>query len=223
MKTTVLSDRTKTVKYRTVKLKVGKFTVTERYENGKLKAQEWSLEGGFQQIHKNAYEPNRLRFAYYEDNSFLESEHCVNMLSDAFADEVGKPTLIHDWDEFKGFDHVICIWVGMDGNIYQINKGAPVPMWRHKDYIGSFTSEHYKDLPELAKVLERFDFIRNVEIMDIPYYNGGGKGIEFDWKLPTKFMEYGTAGPLRGDVRRAVARFRKMGEDNIWASWGKAF
>ena len=74
MKTTVLSDRTKTVKYRTVKLKVGKFTVTERYENGKLKAQEWSLEGGFQQIHKNAYEPNRLRFAYYEDNSFLESE-----------------------------------------------------------------------------------------------------------------------------------------------------
>jgi len=188
MKTTTISWTTKRVAYRTVKLKVGKFIVTDSYVDGELNKQSWSNPKGFKTTHKKAYEPSKLRFHYYEDISFLDSENLGH--SDEFYKEIPAPTLITDWSEFKGFDHVICIWLSMDGNLYRIDRATPLLVWRYQDNIGGFTGEHYFLLPELKKEIEALDFTRNVHIMDIPHYNGGGKAVEFEYKHTTSMVNH---------------------------------
>jgi len=180
MKTLTVSDKTKVVEYRTVKLKIGKFRVTESYTDGELTDQEWSVTGGFKNTHKQAYEPKTLKFHYYEDISFLNSEHLSN--TDEYHKNVPWPELITDWDTFKGFDHVLCIWIGMDGNIYRIDRATPIRVWRYQDYIGGFSSDRYHHLPELKAELEALDFIRNAKIVNIPHWNGGGTAVEFEYK-----------------------------------------
>ena len=180
MRTLVVSDKTKVVEYRTVKLKIGKFLITESYTDGELTTQKWSVTGGFKNTHKQAYEPKRLNFQYYEDISFLDSEHLSN--TDAYYESVPDPVLVTDWDTFRGFDHVLCIWIGMDGNIYRIDRATPISVWRYQDYIGGFSSDRYHHLYEFREELESLNFIRNAKIVDIPHYNGGGTAIELEYK-----------------------------------------
>ncbi len=180
MRTVIVSDKVKVVEYRTVKIKLGKFIVTESYTDGELITQNWSIVGGFKNTHKKAYEANDLYFQYYEDISFLDSEYVCG--SEEYYDEVPNPTLITDWDNFRGFNHVLCLWIGMDGNIYRIDRTTPISTWRRQDSIGGFSGDGYHHLPEFKKELETLDFIRNVKIIDIPSYNGGGKAIELEYK-----------------------------------------
>jgi hypothetical protein len=187
MRTLVVSDKTKVVRYRTVKLKVGKFTVIESYTDGELTAQDWSVVGGFKNTHKKAYEPKRLYFQYYEDISFLDSDLLSN--TQAYYDVVPKPILVTDWDNFKGLNHVICNWTGMDSNIYRIDRATPISTWRYQDYIGGFSGNRYHILRELKEELETLHFIRNVVIVDIPHYNGGGKAVEFEYKTSVRMFD----------------------------------
>jgi hypothetical protein len=187
MRTLVVSDKVKAVEYRTIKLKLGKFVVTESYTDGKLTAQDWSVAGGFKNTHKKAYTPNDLYFQYYEDISFLDSEYVCG--TEEYYDELPNPTLITDWDNFRGFNHVLCLWISMDGNIYRIDRTTPISMWRYQDYIGGFTGDKYQPLPKLKKELETLDFIRNVKIIDIPSYNGGGKAIELEYKATVNIFD----------------------------------
>ena len=192
MKITTISDKTKTTEYRTVKLKLdGGVTVTEGYVDGKLASQVWGMVGGFKKLYKKVYEANNMFFQYYEDISWLDSELTINMSDSRWYDEQPEPVLITDWDTFKGFDHVICDRTGYEGNIYSLGKVTPIPMWRRQDYIGGFTSEMYRNLPELQNELAALPFIRNAEMMDIPYYNGGGRAIEFEYKLPVRVWDSG--------------------------------
>ena len=69
MQVKVKSERTKRTEYKTVKLEVGKFIVTDSYTDGKLTDQAWSIKGGFKATHPTAYEPKHLQFSYYEDIS----------------------------------------------------------------------------------------------------------------------------------------------------------
>lgn len=184
MKTTVVTDKTKVTEYRTVKLKVGKFTVTEGYTDGELANQVWSIVGGFKNTHKIAYEPKHLSFVYYDDISFLDSD--MNAHDRDYYKIVPESTLITDWNDFKGFNHVLCLWIGMDGNMYRIDRATPIAVWRSQDYIGGFSEKYYRDLPELQKELDALEFVRSTEIMQIPYYNGGGQAIEFEYKLPVR-------------------------------------
>lgn len=208
MKIATISDKTKTVKYRTVKLKVGRFVVTDSYTGDELVKQEWSIKGGFKTTHKNAYDHKDLRFGYYEDTNFLND---LDVFGD-YWDTIPAPTLITDWDEFNGFDHVLCIWLGMDGNIYRIDRATPIPVWRYQDYIGGFTSKEYKNLPELKRLLESLSFTRNVHIMKIPHYNGGGKAVEFEYKYHTKIMDY-SYNITQLQVRKIAAKFKKEEEE----------
>jgi len=186
MQVKVKSERTKRTEYKTVKLEVGKFIVTDSHTDGKLTDQAWSIKGGFKETHPTAYEPKNLHFSYYQDISFLNSENNSSFMS--FYDEISEPTFVENWDEFKGFDHVLCIYLGMDGNIYKINDPKPVSLWRYQDYIGGFCNDKY-DLNKVESLLKRKKWIRNVKQIEIPYYNqhdGITRAVEFEYKLPSK-------------------------------------
>ena len=76
----------------------------------------------------------------------------------------------------------------MDGNVYSLGETPIIPFWRHKHYVGSFTIKYF-NLKEVLEELNKLDFIRNAEIIDIPYYNVDGgidKAIEFDYYLPSQ-------------------------------------
>ena len=209
MKATVLSNKTKTVVYRTEKLKVGKFTVTNGYTDEVLVSQNWSIKGGFKNTHKSVHDPKSLHFHYYDDISFLDSDEPTGYTD--WYKIIPKNTLVEDWDTFKGLDHVLCIWVSMDGNIYRIDRATPIPTWRHQDYTGGFQGDRYRKLSELAEELKAIDFIRNVEIIDVPYYNGGGKAVEFDYKLPVRVFD--TACRVNNPLVRKIANKYLKPED----------
>lgn len=178
-----ISDKTVSVTTttRTVVLEVKGFKVTEIYVNGKLSSQRWKSNG-----HKDVYEPSTLYFEYYDDISFLSSDDVIDYIT--FYDKIPEPSLVRDWKKFKGLDHVLCVRLGMDGNIYRIDKETPIAMWRHHDYIGGICNDKY-DLEKAAKVLRKKSWIRSVEIKEIPYYNqeeGHTHAVEFDYKLPSK-------------------------------------
>ena len=186
MKIEITSSTTKTTKYKTRRLKVDKFKVIELYVNDVLTEQSWAVYNkarGFKTTHPDAYEAHQMRFAYYEDISFLDSETCCNYQE--FYDEIPKPKLITDWDKFKGFDYILCNWLGMEGCIYRINNPKSIPIWRHRDYIGGFGNDEY-DLDKVKQFLEKKTWTRNVLIIEIPHYNaydGRTHAVEFDYKL----------------------------------------
>lgn len=211
MKPTTISDKTKTTTYRTVKLKVGKFIVTDFYIDGKLHEQTWSVPKGFATTHKQAYEPSKLSFYYYADISFLDSEHLGG--STKFYKDMSKPTLITDWSEFKGFNHVICDWIPMDGNLYRIDRATPLMVWRYQDHIGGFTGKSYCLLPELKKELEALPFTRNVHIMDIPHYNGGGKAVEFEYRNTTRIFNHDLQ-ITHPKVRQIAKKYKKKEQED---------
>lgn len=186
MKITTKSDTSKTTVYRTRKLQVGDFECTESYTDGVLTGQSWSVKGGFKQTHPTAYEPKNMYFHYYEDISFLDSDQNSNLLT--FYDIIPKPTKILDWDAFDHLDHILCIHLSMDGNVYRINSPDPIPLWRHQSYIGGFCNDQY-DLNKVVKIFEKEDWIRNIQIVDIPYYNchdNHTQAVEFEYKLGSK-------------------------------------
>lgn len=182
----IISRKSTTVTYETVKVAYDKFTITESYTDDKLVGQAWSVKGGFKTTHPSAYEPKRMHFDYYEDIGFLNSEKNSDCGGEFYKD-VPAPTFV-DWDNFKGLSHVLCDHLGMDGNIYRVDKPNPLKLWRHQDYIGGFCNRDY-DLNQVVVALKRRTWIRNIEIVDIPYYNrdeGRTKAVEFDYKLPAK-------------------------------------
>ena len=183
----VISDKTNkvTTKYRKVKREVHGFIVKEVWVDDVLASQDWLVKGGFSKTHPTMYEPKHAMFSYYPDCNFLESESNVNMMS--FYREIPDPDVVLDWDDFD-INKVLFVSLGMDGCIYQINKKEPIALWRHKDYIAGFTNKDY-DLTKLVKLFEKRDWIRNVEIIDIPHYNcdeDRTKAVHFDYKLPSK-------------------------------------
>jgi hypothetical protein len=181
-----ISDTTRTVKYRTIRLNVDGFICTESYIDGVLTSQNWSVKGGFRKTHKSAYEAKNLSFKYYDDISFLKTDDVINRC-DGFA--CPEPTLIDDWELFKGLDHVVCDWTSMDGNVYNIGTPTPITLWRWADYISvSITDKDY-DLCVIADEIKSKAWVKNVEIVDIPFYNqfdGSRKALEFEYKLPSK-------------------------------------
>jgi len=185
METKVIYTVCKTVEYKSVKLKVCNFTVLSSYTDGKLTSQLWSVKYGFKTTHPNAFEANNMRFAYYEDISFLNSETNSNLIG--FYDEIPEPTLIENWAEFKGFDHVLSVRLSMDGNIYKINDPQPVSLWRHQDYLWGFCNNKY-DLNKVESFLKRKSWIRDVKQIEIPYYDSEDdktRAVVFDYKLPS--------------------------------------
>lgn len=176
----IQSDKieTITVKHKTVI--IDDFVeVKEVYTNGVLQKQEWRTIQGFKKTHPEAYEPKLMYFDYYDDISFLESPLCI--------DHQDIPNSIHvtHWSVFKGLDHVLCIHLGMDGCIYQINKPEAIPIWRMKDYIAGFCNNEF-NLKEVIRKLKTKNWIRNIQIIDIPSYNrhdGATEAIVFEYKL----------------------------------------
>ena len=177
----VLSETKKVVTYKTRILSVDRFKVTESYSDDILVEQSWSVDGGFSTTHPNVYEANHLRFFYYKDISFLNSDFCSNDIN--FLSEIPSPSLINDWNSLN-LDHVICIYTSIDGNIYRINSPNPVDVWHSQDYIGGLCNDKY-DLPRLLKKLKKTNGIRNANIENIPHYNcedGCTKGIYLEYK-----------------------------------------
>jgi hypothetical protein len=102
----------------------------------------------------------------------------------------------------------------MDGNLYRIDRGTPISRWRYQDYIGGFSGKEYLHLPEFKKELEALDFIRNIEIIDIPHYNGGGKAIEFEYKATVKMINM-SFQITNTHVAKIAKRFRRKDHENI--------
>jgi hypothetical protein len=180
---TEISTKTKTYTETVKTLKVDQFVVTEVYLNTTLTKQIWSVDGGFNTTHPEAYEPKKLYFSYYDDISFLDSDFVCN--SHEFYYTMPESELITDWDKFKGLEHMLCVHLGSDGNIYRINDHVPIPLWRSQGYIGGFHSAEY-DLNLVVDILKSFDFIRNITTVDVPWYNRSydtERAVIFDYKL----------------------------------------
>lgn len=187
MKIRILSDKSKTFEttVRDRSIKIGNITVKEHYTNGKLDQQVWGYVGGIEKRYSGEYDPNWMSFHFYEDISFLDSDKCANY--DEFWDTLPEPSFVTDWDNLD-LDHVLCIRLGIDGNIYRLTQVEPLPLWRRKNYIGSFTNRDH-DLVEVLHTLALIDWIRNIKIIEIPYYNQDDEethAIEFDYKQPSK-------------------------------------
>lgn len=183
----ILSDKSKTFEttVRNRSIKIGDITVKEHYTNGKLDKQVWGYVGGIEKRYSHEYDPNWMSFHFYEDISFLDSDKCTNY--DEFWDTLPEPSFVTDLDNLN-LDHILCIRLGIDGNIYRLTQVEPLPLWRRKDYIGSFTNKSY-NLREVLNTLESIEWIRDPNIIRIPYYNqsdGETHAIEFDYKQPTK-------------------------------------
>jgi len=181
----IISEKTNVHIYKIIKLQINDFIVTETYLNNELKSQNWSHEKGFKTTHPDAYEPDKMIFQYYENTDFLNNENNCDYYD--FYEEIPESSLILDWNNFN-FDNVLCIYLPMDGCIYRINQKEPIPMWRHQSYIGGFCNNCY-NLNEVIDALKDKDWIKNIEIIDVPYYNrfdGCTKAVEFDYKLPSE-------------------------------------
>lgn len=164
-------------------LKVGDFEVLETYIDGNLISQTWSKEN--KPIHPNAYNSKRMHYDYYEDISFLNNP---DLILNRDYEEIPEPKMVQDWGNFKGFEHILCVWIGMDGNVYQIDKPAPLKIWRKFNYIAGFTSKNF-DLEKVKKNLSKLKIIRNLETIEIPYYNAevrGEEGLEFEYKAESE-------------------------------------
>lgn len=100
----------------------------------------------------------------------------------SYYDEIPEPKIVTDWDNLN-LDHILCIYLGMDNNIYKINNPNPVKLWRIQEYIGGFDNGIY-NLDSLYEKLKSTPNIRNAKIIDIPYYNqdeGRTSAIEFEY------------------------------------------
>lgn len=180
---------TKTTIFKDIEID-NKYIVKETYDQKLSKTtlinQGWSIKEGIKSVFKDAYEPEHLIFDYYDDISFLESEENSNYQE--FWDNIPSPSLVKDWNNFKGFDHVLCNYLSMDSCIYKISDPNPISLWRHKHYIGSIDNGDV-NLNDAIAVLEKYSWIRNIEVVEIPYYNkeqNRTHAIEFDYKLPKK-------------------------------------
>lgn len=186
MKPKIISSRINTIQYKAIHLDLDGFKITENYQDGKLIRQEWRTNQGFKVSHPSAYRPGDMHFLYYDDISFLKSKECLNIGN--YWEMIPDPIIVTDWDAFKGFNHVLCIYLYMDGNIYEINNPQPIKIWRHFDYISGITNDEY-DLNKAIKILKNIKDIRNIKIIDIPHYNqdiSGTQAIEFDYKRSTR-------------------------------------
>ena len=185
MKISIISDIEVKKTYRTVTAKFDEYIIHESYENDVLTNQFLTTENP-KKSHPTAYEATRMRFYYYENIDFLNSEENCNHMS--FYDLIPKSTIIKDWDKFNKIDNILCEYLGMDGCIYRINQKDPVPLWRSRDYIGGFCNDKY-NLDKVVDILKNKSWARNVKIEKIPYYNqdeGRTKYVSFDYKLPSK-------------------------------------
>lgn len=190
MNVTEISRSENVVKHKKITLKVDKFIVKESYTDDVLISQFWSVDGGFSTTHPTAYCPDTLHFNYYENNNFLNSNRCCN--SQDFYMSIPESSFIYDWSTFKGFDHVLCDWLNMDGNIYRIDQPEPIPLWRKKSYIGGYCNDKY-DIDELSTKLSKLDWIRNVSIKEIDYFNKDPDRthyVYFEYKLPSEKCLY---------------------------------
>lgn len=187
----ILSESEITAIYKTVVRQVDKFIVTDRYTDGVLTNQTWSVKGGFITTHPTAYEPNRMRFGYYKDISFLKSGTCCNHMS--YYDEIPEPKFITDWDNLD-LNHILCVYLGTDSNIYKINDPKPIKLWRCVEYIGGFCNDEYHLKPLLER-LKSTPNIRNAEIISIPYYNR-----DEDRTLAIEFEYFGDRFSIRHEI-----------------------
>lgn len=199
MRPEVKSNKKKTVVYRTQKLVIGDYTITEQYTDEVLMSQNWSVKGGFKKSHPGCYEPTRLYFQYYSDIEWTKDDKCVNL--NGWCPPSGE--MVVDWDSAK-IDHVICNWVGMDGCIYVINKPDPVPLWRSYDYISAGFENHQYDLDKVVKKMKSYKSIRNVRIAEIPSYN------QFDGRTHAIEFEYKSRRPVRTISRHSDTFFDRF-------------
>lgn len=187
MKLEILSDVETKTTYRNIKAKFKNIIISEYHKDGALESQFFTTDNP-KESHPSAYEPERMRFYYYSNTDFLQSEENCNFVS--FYYLIPKPTVVADWSKFNDIDieNILCDYLGNDGCVYKISQPDPIPLWRNKDYIGGFDNGDY-DLGEVSKILKGFDWTRNVKIEGIPYYNQDDektKFVSFDYKLPSK-------------------------------------
>lgn len=83
------------------------------------------------------------------------------------------------------FEQVVHDALSYNGLFYDAD-GKPVLRSIHFDYIyGHIQSKEGWNVSAAAAHLRKHRKVCNVEIIDVPYYNGGGRAVEFDY-LPSK-------------------------------------
>lgn len=133
-------------------------------------------------FHQCNYQPERLRFYYYENLDFLDQDGPVNTIRWVYP----SYAVIKDLKDFNEVDHLFAIWVEIDGNIYQIDKPYPLSVWRFKDYIAAGITNKDFNLKMAYQILRGNPNVRGVKIEDIPSYNrdeGRSKFVSFEYRL----------------------------------------
>lgn len=156
--------------------------------NGKLTDQYFTTQNN-KKSHPFTYENKNLQFCYYPDLSFVNNKE---MARNDWHKIIPEPTIINDLENFSNFDNLLLIWRDMDGYNYKITSPYPLSEWYCKDYIGGFTNENF-DLKEVEKRLKTFNWVENIEIREIPYYNrdeNNTHGIYFEYNPPQEIIKY---------------------------------
>lgn len=165
--------------------KLKDFKVEEIKVNGEITSQLF-MPRKVNVTHPFTYNQN-LFFTYYANVDFLKEISIRHSL------DIPEQTIIPDITTLKAEDiqNVLAMHLSMDGNIYQLTSPYPLPIWRFRDYIGGFTNKEFF-LEPLAKYLKSISWIKDVEIIEIPYYNtseGETKAVEFSFKCPPHIIK----------------------------------
>ena len=159
----------------------GDYVCHETVVNGKIADQYWKPARPTEETHPFGYEPHRLQFRYYDID--------LDKVSTKDRD-YPEPQFV-DAESFSSYDKLIAYWLGTDSFIYSIDYKYPICPWRYAHYIGGVCNDRYK-LSEAQIALAKLPWVRNIELVDIPYYNrdeNHTRAVQFEFKLPREAME----------------------------------
>ena len=78
------------------------------------------------------------------------------------------------------WEQVVGDWTWYNGLMYGLN-GKAIPRLIHFDDIAGLCSTEY-NLTQCRKVLQKNPKVLNIELVNVPYYNGGGTALTFDYQ-----------------------------------------
>ena len=166
------------------------FLMEERVENGSVVCQSFKTKYP-NETHPFTYESDKIKF-YYLPEIPLDDVENIHFLSDEkLESDTFKPKIV-DPESFDDWDNVFCPWwTGMDGHVWKILDKYPIPVWMSQDYIGGFCEAEH-NLKKVREKLERIEWVRNIRVDPIGWYNqdsSGREGLYFEYKPPIDLLK----------------------------------
>jgi hypothetical protein len=178
--------------------KHGEIICIEQYEDTELSSQIFRPK---KSIHKG-YESKRMVFIYYGGK--LDSQKVKSDYIDGNYNLLPKQVFIKDLASFNNFDDLYCLWLSMDGNIYQLTKTTPLATI----FVCELFGNNF-DLDKCEQHLKEKKNIRNIRKKESPNWDiCGTHSLYFDF-VATAHMTASVSGLSSWD--RDERLFKQLG------------